>query len=120
MEGLSSVENGILGVTTALLEGVLLQPTLYWKNMRQQGLPLSVDPRLIYRGMGAALCNEAGQMAMQFAVTGLLKSYFSCAPSEASEAAEAAPGGASSFVTDMAAAAGGGRSSRSSRRPWSW
>jgi solute carrier family 25 carnitine/acylcarnitine transporter 20/29 len=108
MEGLSSVENGILGVTTALLEGVLLQPTLYWKNMRQQGLPLSVDPRLIYRGMGAALCNEAGQMAMQFAVTGLLKSYFSCAPSEASEAAEAAPGGASSFVTDMAAAAGGG------------
>ena len=40
MEGLSSVENGILGVTTALLEGVLLQPTLYWKNMRQQGLPL--------------------------------------------------------------------------------
>ena len=64
MEDLTGTENGLLGVTSALLEGVLLQPTLYWKNMRQQRLPLSIDPRLIYRGMGAALCNEAGQMGM--------------------------------------------------------
>ena len=89
---LTEGENAVLGVTAAIMEGVLLQPTLYWKNMRQQNLPLSVDPRLIYRGMGAALTNEAGQMGLQFVITGLLKSYMP-APTPTSDLAAAVGGG---------------------------
>ena len=89
---LSEGENALLGVTAALIEGVLLQPTVYWKNMRQQKLPLSVDPRLIYRGMGAALTNEAGQMGLQFVITGLLKSSMPM-PTPASDLTAAVGGG---------------------------
>ena len=106
MEDLTGTENGLLGVTSALLEGVLLQPTLYWKNMRQQRLPLSIDPRLIYRGMGAALCNEAGQMGMQFVVTGLFKSFFS--DSSSASSTSAVSNIERSLAADLGAAAGGG------------
>lgn len=73
MEDLNQGENAALGVTTALIEGAILQPTMYWKVMRQQGLPLSVNPMRMYRGFGAALFNEMGQMALQFPLTGLFK-----------------------------------------------
>jgi hypothetical protein len=34
---------------------VVLQPTIYWKNAAQQGLPFTLKPSLLYRGIGAAL-----------------------------------------------------------------
>ena len=34
---------------------VVLQPTIYWKNAAQQGLPFTLKPSLFYRGLGAAL-----------------------------------------------------------------
>ena len=36
-----------------------LQPTIYWKNAAQQGLPFTADPRVLYRGLGAALVTGA-------------------------------------------------------------
>ena len=38
-----------------------------------QGLPFTLSPRILYRGLGAALTNEMGQMGLQFGVTGFLK-----------------------------------------------
>lgn len=73
MQALDERENVLLGVSVAVIEGLLLQPTLYWKNARAQGLPLTLSPRILYRGIGASLTNEAGQMSIQFGVTGLLK-----------------------------------------------
>ena len=55
MEELTELENAELGVFTAAIETSILQPTLYWKNARQQQLPMSLDPRVIYRGIGASL-----------------------------------------------------------------
>lgn len=77
MQDLSEGENILLGGIAALTEGILLQPTLYWKNCLQQGLPLSMSPRMIYRGTGAALCNEVAQMCLQFGATGAIKARLS-------------------------------------------
>mmetsp|Transcript_35222 Transcript_35222/g.77494 ORF Transcript_35222/g.77494 Transcript_35222/m.77494 type:complete len:166 (+) Transcript_35222:51-548(+) len=87
---LTDGENLVVGSTAALAEGLLLQPTLYWKNARQQGLPFTLRPSLLYRGTGAAICNEVGQMGLQFSVTGRLKSVSS---SSGGQLAAAAGGG---------------------------
>lgn len=73
MEVLSDSENLALGGVTAFVIGVTLQPTLYWKNAAQQGMPFTVDPRVIYRGLGAALSAEIGAMGLQFLLTGYIK-----------------------------------------------
>lgn len=73
MENLTEVENMTVGGAAAFVEAVILQPTIYWKNAAQQGLPFTLNPKLVYRGLGAALCNEMGQMASQFGTTGFVK-----------------------------------------------
>lgn len=73
MQELTDQQNTALGVVAAFVEGVSLQPTLYWKNARIQNAPFSLDPRLIYRGTAASLCNEMGQMGSQFGLTGMFK-----------------------------------------------
>mmetsp|Transcript_54644 Transcript_54644/g.153741 ORF Transcript_54644/g.153741 Transcript_54644/m.153741 type:complete len:269 (+) Transcript_54644:44-850(+) len=75
-QDLTEVQNVQLGVVTAVIEGLLLQPTMYWKNARQQKLPFTVDPRIIYRGTGAAICNEMGQLGLQFGLTGYFQKLF--------------------------------------------
>ena len=72
-----------MSVFTAVVETSLLQPTLYWKNARQQRLPITLDPRIVYRGIGASLVNEAGQMALQFSLSGRLKELLSDVPAAA-------------------------------------
>ena len=34
----------------------LLQSTNYWKNAKQQGLPFTMDPRVLYRGEHQSSC----------------------------------------------------------------
>eukprot|EP00927_Polykrikos_kofoidii_P029499 TRINITY_DN25509_c0_g1_i1.p1 TRINITY_DN25509_c0_g1~~TRINITY_DN25509_c0_g1_i1.p1 ORF type:complete len:296 (+),score=32.66 TRINITY_DN25509_c0_g1_i1:57-890(+) len=72
MQELNEGENAVLGTVAASVECVVLQPTLYLKNAAQQGLPLTADPRLLYRGLGAALCSEMGQMGVQFGCTSFM------------------------------------------------
>jgi solute carrier family 25 carnitine/acylcarnitine transporter 20/29 len=69
MQNLTEAENMALGASAAAVEAVILQPTIYWKNAAQQGLPFTMKPDVVYRGLGAALCNEMGQMAVQFGTT---------------------------------------------------
>ena len=73
MQNLSNSENTLLGCTTAVVVGLTLQPTLYWKNAAQQGKPFTANPRVLYRGTGAALGAEIGQMGLQFFITGYIK-----------------------------------------------
>ena len=72
LKDLTDAEQGAVGGIAAVIEALLLQPTTYAKNARQQGLALTLDPRVLYRGIGAALCNEVGQLGLQFGVTGAL------------------------------------------------
>jgi len=73
MEQLSEGENVLLGSCAAFCEAIVLQPTLYWKNAAQQGLEFTLNPRVLYRGLGASLANEMGQMGFQYGTTGFCK-----------------------------------------------
>ena len=73
---LSDGENMIIGALSSFGTVGLLQPTLYLKNARAQGLEASFDPRVLYRGVGVNLANEMGQLSLQFGVTGFLKRFF--------------------------------------------
>ena len=98
LQDLSEPKQSAVGGTAAFLECIVLQPTIYAKNARQQGLPLTLDPRMLYRGIGAALCNEMGQLGLQFGVTAMLTRLIlsdTCAePSAAAELGAAAGAGA--------------------------
>lgn len=74
MEGMTDGENVILGVASASLVAVTLQPTLYWKNAAAHGLPFTLRPSLLFRGCGVNLLKESSEMALQFAVAGRMKS----------------------------------------------
>merc|ERR1740115_317266 len=45
----------------------------YLKNASQQGLPLTLNPRVLYRGYLPNLANMGGCTMWQFAVCGLIK-----------------------------------------------
>ena len=70
---LTEGENLLIGATAAVAETLLLQPTLYCKNALALGWKLTMNPLILYRGIGASLCNEVGQMSLQFTFAGALK-----------------------------------------------
>ena len=47
---LSDMENLIIGFGCGAGDCTLLQSTNYWKNAKQQRLPFTLDPRILYRG----------------------------------------------------------------------
>ena len=69
----SDSENLLVGSFAALAEGLILQPTLYWKNASIQRMPFSMNPRIIYRGTTASILNEVQMMSVQFTATGYLQ-----------------------------------------------
>jgi len=70
---LTDVQNSQIGLICGVLEVTLLQSTNYFKNARQQGLPLSFDPRVLYRGYTAAVINMGGCTMFQVAAMGRIK-----------------------------------------------
>jgi len=73
---LTDTQNTTLGIAAAFIEGMLLQPTLYWKNARAMQLPFTMNPRVIYRGTGASIFNEMQMMGLQFGITGFFNKVF--------------------------------------------
>jgi hypothetical protein len=73
---ITSSQNILVGVIAAFIEGVLLQPTLYWKNARAAKLPFTINPRIIYRGTAASIVNECQMMGLQFGTTGYFQQLF--------------------------------------------
>lgn len=72
LASLSSAENTMLGVAAGTIEVTLLQPMLYCKNATQQNLPLSVDPRVLYRGLTMSVVNMSIITGVQFPMTGAI------------------------------------------------
>ena len=91
---LTDAENTTVGAVAATVETLVLQPTLYCKNAAAQGMPLTLDPRLLYRGLTASLLNEVGQLSLQFGVTGALKRLVPADSGGAGEVAAAMSAGA--------------------------
>jgi len=73
---MSDSENVATGIGAALFESLLLQPTLYWKNARAQGLPFTISPSLVYRGTSTSIVNEMQMMGVQFGLTGALQRLY--------------------------------------------
>mmetsp|Transcript_4788 Transcript_4788/g.6568 ORF Transcript_4788/g.6568 Transcript_4788/m.6568 type:complete len:123 (+) Transcript_4788:406-774(+) len=71
---LSAVENTALGVAAGTIEVTILQPMLYCKNATQQGLPFSLDPRVLYRGLAVSIEKMSIVTGIQFPLTGLATS----------------------------------------------
>lgn len=55
---------------SCFLQVVMLQPMLYCKNATQQGIPLTLDPRVLYRGVGVSIGNMVVLTGLQFPLTG--------------------------------------------------
>lgn len=69
---LPPLENALLGVCAGTIEVTMLQPMLYCKNASQQGLPFTVDPRVLYRGLGVSVINMSVLTGVQFPLTGIV------------------------------------------------
>ena len=74
MQALSPGQNALVGSCAGTIEILLLQPMLYCKNASQQGLPLTLDPRVLYRGSLVSVGNMAALTSMQFPLTGMVTS----------------------------------------------
>merc|ERR1719419_719513 len=71
MQTLSPLENAALGVSSAFPIIAVCQPLLYLKTATQQGLPKSINPRILYRGSLANLINECWMNGGQFVLNGV-------------------------------------------------
>lgn len=70
---LNEFENATVGMTVGCIEVLCLQPLNYAKNMVQQGQPISMNPGVMYRGVGANCVNMGSCTMLQFAAGGFLK-----------------------------------------------
>lgn len=68
---LSELENLSLGIASGVVEQVLTQPFLYWKNSFIQGLPFTTNPKLLYRGTAASVGNMSLTTGVQFYTGGM-------------------------------------------------
>jgi hypothetical protein len=73
---LSETENFSLGMIAAIIEGIVLQPTVYWKNARIQQIPITLNPSVWYRGITASIINEIQMLGLHFGITGLFRKTF--------------------------------------------
>ena len=72
LQKLNPLENALLGVASGTIEVTILQPMLYCKNATQQGIKLTLDPKLLYRGLGMSVFNMSVLTGIQFPLTGMV------------------------------------------------
>jgi len=76
LQKLSGGENCILGVIAGALEVCINQPQLYFKNARQQNIPLTLNPKILYRGLTISALNMGGLTGIQFWLSGAIQKAF--------------------------------------------
>jgi len=93
-------ENIRLGIAAGAIDAVLTQPLQYWKNAFQQGLPFTMNPKLLCRGTGASVCNMGTTTGFQFVTSGFYQKLITGGADQkmsyGQEVAAASLGGASS------------------------
>ena len=76
MQNLSELENGAVGLAAGCIEVTLLQSLNYAKTAVQTNLPLTLNPRVLYRGYASNVANMGGATGWQFATNGAIKKIF--------------------------------------------
>lgn len=66
LRGLNPQSNAMIGTAVGTIEVCILQPMLYCKTATQQGLPLTLNPKILYRGLTMSVCNMAVLTGLQF------------------------------------------------------
>ena len=70
---LSGSENAAVGGCAGAVEVTMMQSLNYLKNAKQQGLPFTMNPLVLYRGYLANLSNMCTGTVLQFAAAGALQ-----------------------------------------------
>ena len=70
---LNEFQNATVGMVAGIVEVLILQPLNYAKNMTQQKQPISMNPMVMYRGVGANCVNMGSCTMVQFVVGGKLQ-----------------------------------------------
>jgi len=70
---LTDLENCATGIFCGVADCTLLQSTNYWKNAKQQGLPFTLDPRVLYRGYTVNVIQNGLCVMSQFYLAGVMK-----------------------------------------------
>lgn len=77
LQRLTPVQNLALGLAAGMGTKAMNYPLLNWKNTVQQGLPVSMNPAVVYRGLPMAMMNLGGTTALQFFATGIFQKWLS-------------------------------------------
>ena len=72
LQKLGDGQNAMLGVAAGGIEAAATQPLTYAKNCFQQRTPLSLVPRVVYRGTPASMAADGTLIGTQFACCGFL------------------------------------------------
>lgn len=72
LQRLTPQENTLVGTITGLVDVSLTQWILYCKNSTQQRVPLTLNPRIMYRGYVMSCANMGILTGVQFPLTGLV------------------------------------------------
>lgn len=72
---LTESQNATVGALSGVIEVAVLQPFNYAKNSLQQGLPLSMKPSVLYRGVVPNMVNMGSCTMLQFSFGGGLKRH---------------------------------------------
>jgi len=76
LQKLSGTQNCVLGMAAGCIEVMINQPQLYFKNARQQNIPLTLQPRVLYRGLTISALNMGGLTGVQFWLSGSFQKMF--------------------------------------------
>lgn len=66
-------ENATVGALAGVVDITCIQWAYYLKNARQQGLPLTMNPLVLYRGYGANCMNVAAGTCFQFGMNATIE-----------------------------------------------
>lgn len=69
-QSLSDSQNALIGAFTGSCATATMQPTLYWKASAMAGLTFTLNPFVVYRGVGVSVFREGIEMGLQVATTG--------------------------------------------------
>ena len=74
---LSASTHAAIGAVSGVIEVTLLHPTVAWKNALQEGRPLNLTPKALYRGYLINVGSFAPITMVQFGVNRLLETRLS-------------------------------------------
>jgi hypothetical protein len=76
LQRLNETENLAVGLATGVVDVSLTQWMLYCKNASQQGMPLTLNPKILYRGTGMSMVNMSVLSGLQLPLTATCQGLF--------------------------------------------